>query len=97
MKLPISLLTALFLASLATLHLNGAPNSDFDRKAAMLFTKKYSFHAWDETEHTVNGEDWSLPLWVKPARYSGIQISPKLVPAEFPGRIQRAIHTSWRE
>jgi hypothetical protein len=34
---------------------------------------------------------------VKPARYSGIQISPKLVPAGFPGRIQQTVHSSWRE
>ena len=89
--------SALLLAPLAALHLNGAPTSDFDRKAATLFTKTYSFLAWDETDHTVDGEDWSLPLWVKPARYSGIQISPKLVSAEFPGRIQRAVRASWRE
>jgi len=93
----IFLLVALLLAPLAALHVNGAQNSDFDRKAATLFTQKYFFHAWDETDHTVDGEDWSLPLWVKPALYSGIQISPKLVSAEFPGRIQRAIHASWRE
>ncbi len=87
----------LMLVALAAPHLNGAPSSDFDRKAATLFTKNYSFHAWDETDHTVDGDDWSLPLWVQPARYSGIQISPKLVSAEFPGRIQRAVHASWRE
>jgi hypothetical protein len=93
----LTLLTALLLVPLAAPHLDGAPNSDFDRKAATLFTKKYFFHAWNETSHTVDGEDWSLPPWVKAARYSGIQISPKLVSAEFPGRIQRAVHSSWRE
>ena len=72
-------------------------DSDFDQKAAKLFTKKYFFHAWDETNHTVDGEDWSLPLWVKPASVRGIQIDTKLVSAEFPGRIQRAVHASWRE
>ncbi len=91
------ILAALLLVPLAALHLNGALNSDFDRKAATLLTKKYYFHAWDETDHTVDGDDWSLPLWVKPARYSGIQISEKLVSAEFPGRIQHAVHASWRE
>jgi hypothetical protein len=90
-------LTALLFTPLAALHLNGAPSSDFDRKAAALFTKNYSFHAWNESDHTVDGEDWSLPLWVKPARYSGVQISPNLVCAEFPGRIQRAVRASWRE
>lgn len=90
-------ITAQLLAPLAALDLNGAPKSDFDRKAATLFTTNYFFHAWDETDHTVDGEDWSLPVWVKPARYSGIQISPKLVSAEFPGRIQHAVHASWRE
>ena len=88
---------ALLFAPLAALQMQGAPSGDFDRKAATLFTKTYSFHAWNETDHTVEGEDWSLPLWVKPARYSGIQINPKLVSAEFPGRIQRAVHASWRE
>ena len=92
-----SVLTALLMAPLAGLSVNAATNSEFDQKAAALFTKKYSYHAWDGTDHTVDGEDWSLPLWVKPATYSGIQIRPELVSAEFPGRIQRSIHASWRE
>jgi hypothetical protein len=90
-------LVALLLSPLAALQLSGAPTSDFDRKAATLFSTNYFHHAWKETDHTVEGEDWSLPPWVKPARYSGVQISPKLVSAEFPGRIQRAVHASWRE
>ena len=90
-------LAVLLLAPLAALHVSAAASGDFDQKAATLFTQKYFSHAWDETDHTVAGEDWSLPPWVKPAPYSGIQISPKLVPAEFPGRLQRAVHTSWRE
>jgi hypothetical protein len=97
MKPTLTLLAALLLAPLVALHVSGAPNSDFDRKAATLFATNYFFHIWDETNHTVEGEDWSLPKWVKPARYSGIQISPKLVSREFPGRIQRALHVSWRE
>ncbi len=84
-------------APLAAPHAHAAPGSDFDRKAAALFTKTYSFHAWNEADHTVDGEDWSLPAWVKPAPYSGIQISPGLVSAEFPGRIQRTVRGSWRE
>jgi len=96
-KPSLRILAALLFTPLAALHLNGAPNSDFDQKAATLFTKKYSYHAWNATDHTVDGEDWSLPPWVKPAPYSGIQISEKLVPAEFPARIQRAVRASWRE
>lgn len=91
------LLAALLLAPLLAQHAHSAPSSDFDRKAATLFATNYFYHAWDATDHTVEGEDWSLPKWVKPARYSGIQISPRLVSAEFPGRIQRAVHASWRE
>jgi len=74
-----------------------APENDFDQKAAALFTKQYRFHVWNETDHTVDGEDWSLPPWVKRAPYTGIQMGPNLVPAEFPGRIQRAVRASWRE
>lgn len=91
-----SLLTFIVSWVMASLHAHGALNGDFDRKAAALFSTNYFFHAWDGTDHTVDGEDWSLPTWVKPARYSGIQINPKLVPAEFPGRIQRTVHASWR-
>jgi len=95
---PTRLLLAVLLTSLpAAVHVRGAPQSDFDRKAATLFTKDYSFHAWNPTDHTVDGDDWSLPPWVKPARYSGIQISEKLVSTEFPGRIQRSVRASWRE
>jgi len=96
-KKPFILLAALLLAPLAAQHVHSAPSSDFDRKAATLFTTNYFYHAWDATDHTVDGEDWSLPNWVKPAHYSGIQISPRLVSADFPGRIQRAVHASWRE
>jgi hypothetical protein len=44
----------------------GATKSDpardeFAKKAAGLFHAKYFFHPWEETEHTVAGEDWSLP------------------------------------
>ncbi len=91
------ILLASISSCLAALHAYGAENTDFDQKAAGLFTRKYYFHAWDETDHAVDGEDWSLPPWVKPTPYSGIQINPKLVSAEFPGRIQRTVHASWRE
>lgn len=69
--------------------------SDFDRKAEKLFHKKYFFHPWNPADHTVDGEDWSLPPGVKAAPYSGIQINPKLVSEAFPGRVQRAVHGSW--
>jgi hypothetical protein len=70
---------------------------DFDEKAEQLFSKTYHFHAWDETDHTVDGEDWSLPPWVKVAPYSGISINPRKLGPDFPGRIQRSVRTSWRE
>ncbi len=70
---------------------------DFNRKAAQLFHQHYSFHPWDESDHTVAGEDWSLPPWVKAAPYSGIKIDPKRVPADFPARIQREVRAEWRE
>ena len=93
-----SLALAALLLVLAAPHAVGArQGSDFDLKAAKLFTKTYSFHTWNETDHVVDGEDWSLPPWVKPAPYSGVQIRPKLVSVEFSGRIQRGIHASWRE
>ena len=97
MKSSLTILAALLFSPLAALHLNGTPTSDFDQKAATLFTKNYSFHAWNETDHTVDGEDWSLPLWVKPSPYTGIQMGSNLASTEFPGRIQRAVHASWRE
>lgn len=75
----------------------GTARDDFTRKAAALFQKNYFFHPWNETEHTVTGEDWSLPPWVKAAPYSGIQIDAKLVPADFPARLLRAVRASWRE
>lgn len=50
-----------FLTSLTTLCLTGASANDFDRKAETLFSKRYHFHSWNATDHTVDGEDWSLP------------------------------------
>ena len=97
MKHKLTLFLALFLAPPIALHVRAAASTDFDRKASELFTKDYSFHAWNETDHTVDGEDWSLPVWVKPARYSGVQVSPSLVSPAFPGRIQRTVRASWRE
>ncbi len=73
------------------------PDGEFDRKAARLFTKEYAFHPWKEADGTVDGDDWSLPPWVKAAPYSGIKINPRLVSDAFPGRIQRDVRVSWRE
>ncbi len=70
---------------------------EFDRKAAKLFTKRYFFHEWVEAERTVDGEDWSLPPWVKAARYSGVSINPKKVGNQFPGRLLRNVVVTWRE
>jgi len=69
----------------------------FDDQAARLFSKEYYFDAWQPTDHTVDGEDWSLPAWVRAARYSGVGINTKRVDARFPGRIQRTVRASWRE
>ena len=93
MKRVFTFFTALLIAS----QLQAASTNDFDQQAANFFTKTYSFHPWNETDHTVDGEDWSLPLWVKPAPYSGIQMGQELNTAQFPGHIQRAVHASWRE
>jgi len=68
---------------------------NFNERAAKLFHREYFFHPWNETDHTVDGEDWSLPPWVKAAPYSGVQV-PKTVPADFPGRIQRGVKPTWR-
>lgn len=71
--------------------------SDFNRRAAALFHDKYFFHPWDESEHTTDGEDWSLPPWVRAAPGSGIQVPDKVLGADFPGRPQRQVRLTWRE
>ena len=71
--------------------------SEFIRKADKLFSRTYFFHAWRETEHTVDGDDWSLPKWVRAAHYAGVSINPKKVPATFPCRLQHTVRVSWRE
>ncbi len=71
--------------------------SSFDEKAKTLFAKEYAFHAWREDDHTVAGNDWSLPAWVAASRYSGISINPKKVGPAFPGRLQHTVRVSWRE
>ena len=67
---------------------------DFNARAAKVFQREYSFHPWNESDHTVDGEDWSLPPWVRAAPYSGIQ-APKAVSQDFPGRIQRSVKATW--
>ncbi len=70
---------------------------EIDEKAERLFSKSYHFHPWNETDHTVDGEDWSLPSWVRAAPYSGIAINAKKLGPDFPGRLQKTVRTSWRE
>lgn len=72
------------------------PNA-FDEAAAQLFHKEYFSHPWREQDHTVEGDDWSLPPWVEAARYSGISINAKKLPADFPGRLQHTVRATWRE
>ncbi|GAB6166765.1 hypothetical protein JCM19992_27650 [Thermostilla marina] len=72
-------------------------SEEFNQKAARYFTKEYTFHQWREEDHIIDGEDWSLPPWVKASRYSGIQNVEKKVPDSFPGRHQHAVTITWRE
>jgi len=87
-----ALLVALWLSGLA-----GAQTADFDQQAARLFTKTYHHHAWQDDEHTVDRDDWSLPPWAKAAPYSGVQINPALVGDGFPGRLLVGVRGSWRD
>lgn len=84
-------------AALACGAASAAAEDGFDAKARDLFHDTYFFHAWNETDHTVDGDDWSLPPWVKAAPYSGIQIRPERVSDAFPGRILNSVRASWRE
>jgi hypothetical protein len=70
---------------------------EIDAQAKTLFSNGYHFHTWNPTDHTVDGEDWSLPPRVKASANSGIQVSEKKVGPTFPGRIQRTVRASWRE
>lgn len=72
-------------------------NREFHRRAAAIFHDRYFFHRWDESEHTVDGEDWSLPRWVRAASYSGIQVPEKFLGTDFPGPPQRQVILTWRE
>ena len=94
LKTLLTILAAPLFRPLAALHLQAATSNYFSQEAGALFIKNCSVHAWNETDHTVDVEDWSLPLWMKPALYSGVQIKPNLVCAEFPGRIQRGVSAS---
>jgi len=69
----------------------------FVEKAGRLFHTEYHFHPWHEDDHTVEGNDWSLPPWVKAAPYSGIGISEKKVGDKLPARIQHTVRVSWRQ
>jgi len=89
-------LTTTFLAS-AVLIVCGAESSDFETKAARLFSKSYYFHRWNEVDHVVDGEDWSLPPSAKAASVSGVLISPRRVSADFPCSIVKSVVGTWRE
>ena len=70
---------------------------EFDARAAKLFHRDYFIHPWQQTEHTIDGEDWSLPPWVRASPHSGVMINPRLVGGEFPGRIERSVSFDWRK
>lgn len=72
-------------------------DGDFASRADKLFYRQYFYHPWQQREHTVQGDDWSLPEWVQAAKYSGISINPKKLNDQFPGRIQHTVRVSWRE
>ena len=78
----------------ATSRATRSSTVDFNARAAKVFHQEYFFHPWNESDHTVDGEDWSLPPWVRAAPYSGIQ-APKAVTKDFPGRIQRSVKATW--
>jgi hypothetical protein len=74
-----------------------AEEDDFVRRADRLLHRTYAFHPWRCEDHTVDGDDWSLPEWVRAAPYSGISIDAQKLPEDFPGRIQHTARVSWRE
>ncbi|MHC4249145.1 MAG: hypothetical protein ACYS9X_08465 [Planctomycetota bacterium] len=90
-------LLAIPIGVLANPHVRAGEGGDFDERAKRFLHKEYFFHPWRETDHTTDGEDWSLPPWVRAAPYSGISVDERKVGPEFPGRFQRSVRISWRE
>ncbi|AXT58097.1 T9SS C-terminal target domain-containing protein [Aquimarina sp. AD1] len=67
------------------------------------------FHNWNETNHTIDGYDWSMPNWVKPAENSGLVSSRKISNLSFKrkdviysergfkGQFKRKVSWNWRK
>ena len=70
-----SLAVAVVVLTLRESALAAAPRAtrsstdDFNARAAQVFHREYFFHAWNESDHTVDGEDWSLPSAAAKAAY----------------------------
>ncbi|MBT4814428.1 MAG: hypothetical protein HON70_01950 [Lentisphaerae bacterium] len=90
-------LLVVFLLAVTGYAAPDSPKEAFVAKADRLFQTEYHFHPWQEKDHIVDGDDWSLPPWVKAAPYSGISISEKKVGDRLPTRIQRSVRVSWRQ
>ena len=75
----------------------GAEQAAVIEKGDRMFGCEYRFHEWNETDHTIDGPDWSLPPWVKASEKGSVQINEKKVGDAFPGRIQKSVRTTWRE
>lgn len=52
---------------------------------------------WKAANHTVEGRDWSLPDWVKPAPCSNIVTAIKTTDAKFPGNKTIRFNIRWNE
>jgi hypothetical protein len=89
-----TLFSILLLLLLAGSH---AQERSFNERAEQVLHKTYFFQPWREENHTIDGNDWSLPPWVKASAYSGISINAKKLSPDFPGRLQRTVRPSWRE
>ena len=67
-----------------------------------------TFHDWDESNHTVEGFDWSMPAWVDPAPRTGVthgrKISARggqaadqlLDDAGYRGTLKRSLSWNWK-
>ncbi len=79
-----------------------APAADEDaafwaKVEKMAYTRFFK-HEWNESDHTVEGDDWSLPPAAKSAPRAAIQIqSEQLLPDDFPCRLQRVVNWKWRD
>ena len=64
------------------------------------------FHDWNQTNHTIDGYDWSVPDWVEPAPNSAIMHTRKiygkpademLLAAGFRGNLKRVVSWNWKK